>query len=107
MSTLDKDDVAAIAAAVDALQHHPDDHHRDGAPKLHNRDVKKRLIMVIVVIGTLHVTNRFVHLEAIGRGMEWIIAALFDWWFNIAKEARAAERKVKEEIKEVFKNSGG
>lgn len=98
MSTLDKDDVAAIAAALDAVQHHPEDHHPDGTPKIHTRDVKKRVTLVVIVMGTLYSVDHFVHIEFVGRGMEWLIAAFMDWWFNVAKEARAAEKKVKDEF---------
>jgi hypothetical protein len=103
VSTLDKDDVAAIAAAVDALQHHPEDHHADGTPKVHTRDVKKRITLVVVVMSVMYGADHIVHLEFVGRGAEWVIAAFLDWWFNAAKEARASEKS----IKDWFKRNGG
>ena len=106
MSTLDKEDVAAIAAALDDLQHHhphdsahPEDFHPDGFRKIHTRDVKKRVTMVVIVMGTLYGADHFVHLEFVGRGAEWIIAAFLDWWFNVAKEAKASEKSLSDWFK--------
>lgn len=103
MSTLDQEDVDAIAAAVDKLQHHPEDHHPDGTPKVHTRAVKKRITLVVVVMGTLYGVDHFVHIEFVGRGMEWLVAAFMDWWFNAAKDAKASEKS----IHDWFKRNGG
>lgn len=83
MPHLDQEDIELVVRALEAReQARRLAHHRPP------RSAKKRLCFVVVVIVSLAGADRVIHLEWIVRTSEMVIAAFFDWWFNVAKEGQ-------------------
>jgi hypothetical protein len=99
MSKLDQEDIdnicvtleqrlgAKIVAEVTSIE----DHHPVEGPKVHTRAVKRRLIVVVIVMGSLMGVDHIVHLDGLFRCLELMLAAFFDWFFNVSKDGKTEE----------------
>lgn len=90
MPHLDQEDIELVLKAIEQRDlarlraAHPNDFNPDGTLKVHTHSIKKRLCFVVVVLVSLAGADQVVHLEWMVRSGEMLIAAFFDWWFNVA-----------------------